>query len=342
MLGTVALMAGGLATSAAEIRWTAPPACPSAATVQRRLAELAGDDPITNEVTAVATVQPHGHRWRLTLALRDGERASTRQMDADDCATLADAVALVVATFAQPIAVAATVEDRARSSAPSWEVQPATTEVPSPPANAPPSRGPEPQPSTSRATSAPEPRSRPPAWWGLRAGAVAGRALQRDLDVGPELTVSWQRGLLRLAGQASFLVPRRSLVPDRNGVQLRQWSVAAGLRAGIAVPIARRLALPLSIGAETGPVVARGEGIARPRTAVSPWVAAVGSAQLVWRPTPHWGLWAGAAMVVGVVLPRFTVDEAGPLVAGPGGFRASVGLERRWGFGVTMKGAGGH
>ncbi len=105
---------------------------------------------------------------------------------------------------------------------------------------------------------------------------------------------------------------------------------AARLRAGVVMPLAPWLELPLSVGAELGPVVARGEGIAEPRTVVSPWLAAVGSVHAVWRPTPRWGLWAGAEGVIGVLLPQFTVDGSAPLASGPGGLRALLGLEWRW------------
>ncbi|MCH9685544.1 MAG: hypothetical protein K0V04_29205 [Deltaproteobacteria bacterium] len=329
MLGAVVVTVGGWMTLAADLRWTAPPACPTAAMVQERVVGLVGQDSIANDVTAVAIVRREGDGWSLQLTLRDGDRASQRSMQSGDCETLADAVALVVATFVEPVATTRIVEERTSVPPDVVASSPVVDRSPPPsPADrvdagvvVPPSADPS-------AT----PRARPDTWWGMRVGGAAGRALLSDLDVGPQLTVSWQRGLLRLAAQGLFLAPRRQRVPERQGLQLRQWAIVAGLRAGVALPLTRRLEMPLSLGVEAGPVIARGEGVVRPRTAVSPWAAAVGAAQLVWRPVPRWGLWAGAAVVVGVFLPRFTVDAAGPLVAGPGGFRANLGVEWRWGL----------
>lgn len=328
VLGVVAMaVLGARPTAAAELRWTAPAGCPSEAAVQQRLHELLGEEALRSDVTADGQVRREGERWVLELSLRDAARSSTRRMSARDCETLAQAAALVLATFVEPLAAATRVEQRARRVV--VPTVPPQTRSSTPVSSAPPrvEGGSPGQPPASADARGP----RPPDRFGLRLGAVVGRATQADVDLGPELTLSWQRGAARLAVGALALIPRRQPVPAPAGAELRQWLLAGGLRAGLVVPLAPRLWMPLSAGVELGPLVARGEGIARPRTAVAPWLAVVGSAHAVWRPQPRWGLWVGITGVAGVLLPQFTVAGSSPLVVGRGGLRGSVGGEWRWG-----------
>lgn len=340
MLGSMAMTLGMGLVAAAELHWTAPEGCPSQAAVAETLQALVGDDVLHVDVVADAQVHRRGDEWVLQLSLRAADRSVMRQMVADECRTLADAVALVVATFADPVSTSAHVNGRSRAAAAPRE--PDLRAVPPPP----------PRALRARADAVPlaprpivagrrDPRGRPPDHWGLRLGATAGRATQADLDLGPHMVLSWQRGLARVAVGALALVPRREPVPRVDGARLQQWMLAGGLEGGVAMPLWRRVELLLALGLELGPVVARGQGIARPRTVVSPWLAALGTAQLCWRPTPRWGIWAGVVGVAGVLLPRFTVAGEGPLVAGPGGLRGTVGVEWRWG-GITTSPRGGH
>lgn len=330
MLGIMLVGLGTGLASPADVHWTAPAGCPTQASVSEQLQALVGDDVVRPDLVAHAQVRSRGDEWVLELSLHMATGSITRQMVADECQTLADAVALVVATFADPVAVSAHVEERSPSVPTRIEAvrggpAPLPSQLPERRAHGH-SLGPRPTPL--------DPHGPPPMGWGMRLGVVAGRATQADLDLGPYAELSWQRGSVRVAIDGLGLVPRRQPVPEHDGARLRQWMLAGGLQAGVVMPVARRMEMLLSLGIELGPIVARGEGIARPRTVVSPWLAALGTAQLVWRPTPRWGIWAGVVGVAGVLLPRFTVAGGGPLVAGPSGLRGIVGVERRWG-GIT-------
>ncbi|MEM9453547.1 MAG: hypothetical protein AAGF11_05160 [Myxococcota bacterium] len=307
---------------AAEVRWTAPAGCPSEAAVRARLGELVGPDALHPDVVADARVQSSADGWVLSLDLRTGPRSSARRMVSDDCRTLADAVALVVATFVDPVVVS-TQASRASPALPEPSPQPDLRES-LPAASSGPSPAGASSPSVSSSSSSGSPAPRAVDRWGWHVGVLAGRATLHDLDLGPDLALSWQRGAVRLALGALFLVPRDR--PVSAGVVLRQWMVAGRLRAGVVMPLSARVELPLSIGAELGPVVARGRGITTPRTVVSPWLAGLGSVHLLWRPRARWGLWVGVDGVMGVLLPQFTVGGVGPLRAGSGGVRASLGM----------------
>ncbi|MEM7153260.1 MAG: hypothetical protein AAF799_10495 [Myxococcota bacterium] len=316
----------GLLLLVSDIAWEAPPSCPSAAAVQQRLAKYVGDRTLPSDVSATATVRASETQWSLKLVLHAQEETRVRRMVSDDCETLADATALVVATFVDPLQVETTV-----GVVPSNEVGPAEDAVPSPTpaADSETARTREPV-IAEQGSDARESSPAPETYYGLRAGALAGRATQAELDLGPELAFSWQRGVARLEVGVFALVPRLRPVPDRDAVTLRQWALGGRARVGLVMPLHRRLELPLSLGVELAPVVARGVGVAEPTTVSSPWVAASVSAHLVWRPAPPWGVWLGGEGLVGLARPQFTVDGAGPLATGAGGLRAMVGIERRW------------
>lgn len=329
MLGPMMPLLGAWLLAGAEVRWTAPAECPTEQRVRDRIDDLAGEGALRPDMVADARVRASPSGWSLRLVLRTAGQSSARQMVSGDCETLADAVALVVATHVDPIPVDQWITRRESSaSAPSRpEVAPRSPpELASESASDPPEAAASPAPSSG----APPERAaaREPDRMGVRVAVLAGRAVLDDLDLGPDVELSWQRGVVHLAFGALALVPRDR--PVFAGAFLRQWMIAGRLRAGVAMPLSSRVELPLSIGAEIGPVFARGRGVDRPRTAVSPWLAAVGSAHVVWRPRARWGLWIGVEGVLGILLPQFTVDGVGPVVAGPGGLRAMLGVQWRW------------
>lgn len=79
------------------VAWRAAPPCPTRAELDRRIEQrigaLPGDAPRAD--AAVASDRSGGYRMRVTLG-RD-ETASTRELHADDCSTLADAYVLLLA-----------------------------------------------------------------------------------------------------------------------------------------------------------------------------------------------------------------------------------------------------
>lgn len=323
----VGVPTGEPSPSVPTIRWDAPSSCPSVEAFEARIPDPSAER--WADVSAhVRVSEPRGGGYGLEITLRTAAGYSTRQAQAQDCEVLADAAALILLTFVEPIAVVEILD-----AAP--VVLPTPTDARRPGASEPTSPPPRP---VRRGTAVVEPVAPPPSprartepdRFGVRAGAALGQATLPGLDVGPTLALGWQRGLLRLDAMALALLPRRRTFEERPEVGLRLWMTGGALSGGLTMPISDHLELPLGVGVEVATVVATGRGVSRPRTIVRPWVAAFGAAHLVWRPTPRWGLWLGVASVVGLARPSFTVSDQGPVAVGAGGFRGMLSVEWAW------------
>jgi hypothetical protein len=133
---TVCLLSlvGWSATASAqplELRWQAPDACPDRAEVQSRVEHLLERGAATSDWLADARVARKGQRWILKLNLQHAGRRATRTLQADDCVTLSDAAAWLIAVAIDPSVSA--------PAAASVSVQAAATE----PAVAPETAGPQ-------------------------------------------------------------------------------------------------------------------------------------------------------------------------------------------------------
>jgi hypothetical protein len=111
-LGLAALVAGAALDVVVEARagaaapvdrtWSAPAGCPSGQDVRGEIDRLARMPPgrTAAPLSVDARVEPRGARWLLHLrTLREGLEGE-RELDADSCASLAHAAALVVALAA--------------------------------------------------------------------------------------------------------------------------------------------------------------------------------------------------------------------------------------------------
>ena len=89
------------------LRWTAPPACPDGAVVRDEVERLLGGAiPDGARVTAEADATARGSRYRLTLATEMEGAHGERVLEAERCAELAAATALILALMIDPEAVA--------------------------------------------------------------------------------------------------------------------------------------------------------------------------------------------------------------------------------------------
>ncbi|MCA9712740.1 MAG: hypothetical protein KDK70_43325, partial [Myxococcales bacterium] len=102
----LALVTIGPAPVRPAIRWEAPAACPSQAAFLARIPGL--HDPGTRwaDVSAHARVRVLDEGFGLELTLRSASGSSTRHARATACEPLADAAALILATFVEPVATA--------------------------------------------------------------------------------------------------------------------------------------------------------------------------------------------------------------------------------------------
>jgi hypothetical protein len=101
---TIGTLAFGQASSpGVELAWSAPAQCPSRAAVLGEIQSiLAGGAASTHAVQATAAVERDGPRWRVALSIRSDQGSGVRALDADSCAALASAVALIVALAVDP------------------------------------------------------------------------------------------------------------------------------------------------------------------------------------------------------------------------------------------------
>ena len=96
--------AGERAATGVRLSWDAPAGvCPDRATLLRRMNGLLGDRPLA--LAAQARVHDRGapaDRFRLTLRLRWNGGSLERDLAAEDCEVLAQAMVVLVAVLAAP------------------------------------------------------------------------------------------------------------------------------------------------------------------------------------------------------------------------------------------------
>jgi hypothetical protein len=101
----VLFLVGGSLTASAqplELRWQAPDECPDRAQLQAKVDRLLGRSYATFDWLADARVARKGERWTLKLDLQHGGRHAARTLQADDCVTLSDAAAWLIAVAIDP------------------------------------------------------------------------------------------------------------------------------------------------------------------------------------------------------------------------------------------------
>ena len=86
-----------------DLTWSAPAGCPSRAAVLAEIQTiLEGSIATAHPVDARAAVTRTGARWHVELAIRSDQGSGERTLDADSCAELGSAVALIVALAVDP------------------------------------------------------------------------------------------------------------------------------------------------------------------------------------------------------------------------------------------------
>jgi hypothetical protein len=319
-----------------SIRWSTTPACVDAARVPARVGELLGgaSPPMAVLVLGAEPLergQAGEDGWRITLELVPTEGIGLqRVLEGRDCATLTEAVALVVAVHLDAVATAAAVV-----AVPPVEARPqqADSTMPSEPTPPPVPRPVPPtversSPSRATATEAPPSlRARPRALASLAAagelGVLPRGAIAFELAGG----VGWSHARVELGALAS-------LGPDATSERLPavggRFRLSTGSLRGCGVPARERVELPLCGGLELGDLRATGTGLQRPATVDALWLAAVASARPQWSPWPRLAVGALLDLVVPLRRHRFATPEAGLVhVVDPVAVRLGVRVELR-------------
>lgn len=83
--------------------WHAPPECPTAGDIERRVSEwLGGPVPTETEMAVRTALVWNGERWEVTVEISFGAQKGTRQVGVRDCQEAADFVAVAVALALDP------------------------------------------------------------------------------------------------------------------------------------------------------------------------------------------------------------------------------------------------
>lgn len=280
------------------VQWRAPAGCPEADAVRRRVTDLLGRTPTEQELHAEGIVHA-GPPWRLDLSTTIGGRHQQRALEGDDCATVTEAAALILAVSLDPLGV---------SQNPEVAGPPARVEVPVLVAGQRAQATSEPQASTDANTGPLEGPSSPPTsptparrqpWLRLGLGGELGAVPRGTGGVRLGIALAGPRLFVRVDG--GYWIDRMAVLhqqPALSGARigLGTISLAAGLRLGGA-----RVGVPISIGLEAGGLRTRGVGLLRPQALTFPWLAGlvgVGVSVGLARRLALWGAIEGSVPIV--------------------------------------------
>ncbi|MEM9456539.1 MAG: hypothetical protein AAGF11_20345 [Myxococcota bacterium] len=346
-----------LAAAVADaVRWQAPAGCPEAVDVRERVSALLGRVPTQRDLQAEGIIDP-GPPWRLELSTTIGGRLQRRVLEANDCATVTEAAALILAVSVDPLRVSPQVAP-AQAPAQADVVVPAVVspqaggigEVPggieavvgtavdggrgSVPVEggAPqPEQGPEQEPEQGQTvprTSRERARARPRAWLRLGVGGELGAVPRGTGGVRLGVVLEGARAHLRLDG--GYWIDRVAVLredPEQTGAQIGLGTVtlAGGPRLG-----GERVAVPIAVGIEAGGLRTRGVGLVSPRVLTFAWVAGVVSVGVRAKVAQRLAVWGVVEGFIPVRRPSVRVGQGATEVevhrVAPLGGRILLGL----------------
>lgn len=303
-------------------RWDAPAECPDASALAQRIEALAGRVPQDGELDARVMID--GPPWRATIELARGDAIERRVVEAEACAGLLDASAVVIAVAMDPVVVA-------RRNEPAFERRDRTEVVPEP--RDAPAPFVEPIRDSPAVTRAPS-RSAAPRGArrgvGLRVGGGVGVGGWDRAAGGVELALAWSRNALGLELVGRYWIPRRDALADRGAVRIELGTVAAqacwlGGRS--------RVAFAACGGVEAGAFVV--DGVAPPASerVLFPWVAPLVGGRIGFRVRAPLVLFVGLEAAVPLTQAQASLRAAEPIVvyeAGAPAVRGFGGIELRW------------
>ena len=274
-----------IAVEAGELRWSAPPGCPSEAEVAALLEQEGGADADV-ETSAVVRENDDG-TWSVAIEIRRGEDVLERTIALDSCAAAAEAVALVYALA---------LEQR-EDAVPEVEPEPVVPEVAARDEPPPPPRV------EIDETPPPPPRSRPRPRFAFHfgGGGGVGTLPRGGGHVLAGFAIVWRWA--RLGVRVDHAIVRSV---DEQDATANVSSTTGGIDLAIPIPVGPIELLP-AIDVRAGAVRARGDGAAGGAVRWVPWVLAGAGLSLAWMPS-WWGLRVGAELEVPFLRHTFTFD----------------------------------
>jgi hypothetical protein len=233
--------------SSLTLTWTAPPGCPDADAILRRVRDLRASDHPTAPLPATATVTRDARRWRVRIETPGG----VRTLAAPRCASLAEATAVVLALALDDAApVSAPASSLPRPALPPEVEQ--LTDAERPPVLRP-------------AAPAPAPPPRPR--WSLGARALLDANALPDTGFGVLLSAAWRsRGLRMELSPTVAFASRGAPSPQGASLEALRLSLATRLCA-----TARDGAVGLCALVDVGWLRARSQGFTVPGDGDAPW-----------------------------------------------------------------------
>jgi len=310
-----------------ELEWTAPEGCPDRSQIEAAIALQLGrppgraEDP---EVVAAIVVDERDGGWHAQAELLVDGSGGVRELQAEACGTLADAVVFVVAATIDPaVTPRATDFDALPRADELWlDRQDARLRAPTP-RRADASRLP--RRSASLGTARREPMLRV----GIPAAAVLAIGPLPGIAGGVAGALALLHRRVRVELGATFLPAKRARFDARPAAGGELRLVAADAR------VCPRwqwggLGLDACAGVQAGAVHGRGFGIDQPATTRQPWVALTVGPRLSYAPIRWLAIGLGADLLVPFVRPAFTVESLGRLWRPlPAGFLGMLGVELR-------------
>ncbi|MEM7156523.1 MAG: hypothetical protein AAF799_26970 [Myxococcota bacterium] len=324
------------APTESPLRWDAPASgCPDAEALAAYHEALLGD--ATTEVEAHALVRPRGSGWHALLTIHWRGHVNRRELQAPDCARLAEAAVLVVAVMSDP----ETLTQRLDEPHPPTIVRPHPVEAPAKPPDVqvdvspagprPTRTEPPPEPPTTR-PRAPRRRAQPRLDRGptLVGGLIVDGGSMPRIAPGPVVGVGWRTPWMKFFAEGMTLVPQQveGSTPETQGeVLVGAARAGACVRAGVG----RRVELSQCVGPELGGATALGFGVGGDETARNLWIGAFGRGSIAIDVTPMMAVTVGAELLV--LLRQFDYRYRGQTFhrTWPVPIRGLAGVEIRWG-----------
>ncbi len=324
-IGATALAVGAsLATSTTaaagtvhlELSWNAPATCPTREAVLDEVARTLGSAHAVSDATVVRVdvTREAADRYQGTLRMTSGGAVHERTLEADGCAAVASAAALIMALAVEGM------------------LPPVPPPTPPPPAHAPPTA-----PIDAQAAPLPgEPwRSR----LVVSASALADTATLPAVALGPDLGVAWvgARHALRLGVSAhgAFFPSRFGGVDDTGG----RFDLLEGQLRGCAGYAWNHLEIGPCLGLGVDHMSGSGRGSSVSLTGAGSWASSQGAALASW----SLSRWLAVEGLVGAAVPfarpTFVLDS----IAGGASSAASTAVHRpapvsaRLGIGLQVR-----
>lgn len=286
-----------------ETEWDSAENCVDSGSLQTRAVSLLGPGrtPPETRVTLLAMASPTGWQVEMTLATMGGPVPVTRSLHGEDCETLTEAIALVVAVHVDPLAVAATLPTqtplRSTVSVPRPLSFHRTSATPLPSA-------PAPGPTTPAAPQL----SRPRLALGTVVGGEAGVLPRGAVTVELSAAAVWRRASVAVVGQTSLGPPAVESVGMPAGARMR---LLVGAVRGCGIATQGQFEIPLCGAVEAGNLRAEGTGLVRSLTVNAPWLAAVFGARPRWVPRRRFAVVLATQAVIPIIRHSFAGSDTG-------------------------------